>query len=89
MSLCNIPLLTYSIEPLHRFDSDVVWMFLGLTPTKFVKTGVLLIFFMELWVILCIFWPILKKIFYKTTDQKSFIFGLKIPQGTLFLLRSN
>ena len=35
---------------------------------------------MELWVILCNFWPILKKM-YKTTDQKSFIFGLESPQG--------
>ena len=27
----------------------------------------------------------LAKIFYKTTDQSSFIFGLAIPQGTDFL----
>ena len=37
------------------------WMFLGWTPTKFVKIVVLPLFFMELWVILCKFWPILKK----------------------------
>ena len=36
MSLCNIPLLT-SLEPLHGFSSNFVWMFLGWTPTKFVK----------------------------------------------------
>ena len=36
MSLCNIPLLT-SLEPLHGFASNLVWMFLGWTPTKFVK----------------------------------------------------
>ena len=42
---------------------------------------------MELLVILCNFWPILEKIFfYKTTDQKSFIFGLESPQETLFLV---
>ena len=37
MSLCNIPLLTSSLEPLHGFGSNLVWMFLGWTPTKFVK----------------------------------------------------
>ena len=73
---------TSSLKPLHRFASNFVWMFLGWTPTKFVKIGVLPLFFMELSVILCNFWPILKKIFfYKTTDQKSFIFGLDSPQG--------
>ena len=51
MSLCNIPLLTY-LEPLHRFASNFVWMFLGWTPTKFVKIRVLPLFLMELWVIL-------------------------------------
>ena len=48
MSLCNIPLLT-SIEPLHGFASNFVWMFLWWTPTKYVKIGVLPLFFMELW----------------------------------------
>ena len=46
-----------SLKPLHRF----VCMFLGWTPTKFVKIRVLHQFFMELWAILCKFWPILKK----------------------------
>ena len=38
MSLCNtsIPLLT-SLEQLRGFASNLVWMFLGWTPTKFVK----------------------------------------------------
>ena len=73
--------LTSSLEPLHGFASKFVWMFLGWTPTMFVKIGVLPLFFMELWVILCNFLPILKKIFYKTIDQKSSIFGLESPKG--------
>ena len=36
MSLCNIPLLISSIEPLHGFVANLVWMFLWLTPTRFV-----------------------------------------------------
>ena len=73
---------TSSLKPLHGFASNFVWMFLGWIPTKFLKIGVLSPFFMELWVILCNFWPILKKIFFhKSTDQKSFIFGLESPQG--------
>ena len=54
MLLCNIPLLT-SLEPLHDFTLNFVWMFLGWTPTKFVKIGMLPQFFMELWVILWVF----------------------------------
>ena len=41
MSLCNIPFLTSSLELLHRFDSNFVWMFLPWTATKFVKFGLL------------------------------------------------
>ena len=52
---------TSSLKPLHVFASNFVWMFLGWTPTKFVKIGVLPLFVMESWVILCNFWPILKK----------------------------
>ena len=52
---------TSSLEPLHRFASNLVWMFLGWTPTKFIKIGVLPLFFRVLWVILCNFWPILKE----------------------------
>ena len=32
MSLCNIPYLTSSLEPLQGFASNFVWMFLGWTP---------------------------------------------------------
>ena len=39
MSLCNIPCLTSSLEQLQGFASNFVWMFLGWTPTKFVKIG--------------------------------------------------
>ena len=46
---------TSSLEPLHGFASNFVWMFLGWTPTKFVKIGVLPLFSMKLLVILCIF----------------------------------
>ena len=59
MSLSNIPFLT-SLEPLHGFASNFMLMFLGWTHTKFVKIGVLPLFFMELRVILCNFWPINK-----------------------------
>ena len=52
---------TSSLKPLHGFASNFVWMFLWWTPTKSVKIGVLPLFFMDLWVILCNFWPILKK----------------------------
>ena len=48
-----------SLKPKHKFASNFVRMFLGWTPTKFVKVGLLPIFFMELWVILCNFWPII------------------------------
>ena len=69
-------LLTSSLEPLHGFAPNFVWMFLRWTPTKFVKIGVYPYFSWNNGIILCNFWPILKK--YKTTDQKSFIFGLEI-----------
>ena len=52
---------TSSPKPLHGFASNFVCMFLGWTPTKFVKIGVLPLFFMELWVILWKFWSFLKK----------------------------
>ena len=52
---------TSSFKPLHGFASNFTWMFLGWTPTKCVEIVVLPLFFMELWVILCNFWPILKK----------------------------
>ena len=55
-------LFTSFLEPLHRFASNFVWMFLGWTATKFIKISVLPLFFMELWLILCNFWPILKNL---------------------------
>ena len=61
MSLCIIPLLTSSLEPLHGFALNFVLMFLGWTPAMFVIIGVLPLFFMEFLVILCNFWPSLKK----------------------------
>ena len=82
-------LLTSFLEPLNGFASNFVWMFFWWTPTKFLKIGVLPVFCMELWVILCNFWPILKKIFHKSTDQKSFIFSVESLQGVLFLICSN
>ena len=36
-----------------------VWMFLWKIPIRFINIVVLYLFFMELWVILCKFWPIL------------------------------
>ena len=33
-----------SLEPLHGFNSNFVWMFLGWTSTKFVKIGVVPLF---------------------------------------------
>ena len=57
----NFSSFSTSLKQLHGFASNFVWMFLGWTPTKFVKIVVLSLFFMELWVILYDFWPILKK----------------------------
>ena len=74
MSLCNIPILS-SFKPKHRFTSNFMWMYPGRALTKIFKIGVLPLFSMELWVILCNFWSILKNsFFYETTDQKSFIY---------------
>ena len=61
MSLCNIPFLT-CLEPLDGFASYFVLIFLRWTPTKFVEIGVLPLFFMELWVILCNYGQFLKNI---------------------------
>ena len=35
MSLCNMPLLTSSLEPQHGFASNFVWMFNGWTPDNY------------------------------------------------------
>ena len=45
MSFWVVALLTSSLEPLQEFASNFVWMFLGLTPTKFVIIRVLPLFF--------------------------------------------
>ena len=85
MSLCNIPCLTSSLEMLQGFASNFVWMFLGWTPTKFVKIGGLHLFFMELWVILCNFWPILKKsssIKPLTRNHSNLVW--RVPRGSSF-----
>ena len=47
MSVCIIPFLTSSLKQKHEFASNFVWMFLGLTPTKFAKIGVLPLSSME------------------------------------------
>ena len=52
MSLCNIPFLT-SLEPLHVFASNFLWMVLGWTSAKFDKIEVLPVYFMVLLVIVC------------------------------------
>ena len=71
---------TSSLKPLHGFASNFVWMFLGWTPTKCVKIRVLPLFFMELWVILCNFWPILKKSSIKPlTRNLSYLFW-RVPR---------
>ena len=33
------PFVTSSLKPMHGFASNLVWMFLDWTPTKFVKLG--------------------------------------------------
>ena len=76
--------LTSSLKPLHGFASNFVWIILGWIPTKFVKIGVLALFFMELWVILCNFWPILKKSSIKPlTRNHSYLFW-RVPRGSSF-----
>ena len=85
MSLCNIPILS-SFKPKHRFTSNFMWMFPGRVPTKIFKIGVLPLFSMELWVILCNFWSILKNSFSirLLTRNHSYIWFGSL-QMTLFL----
>ena len=78
-SFSNSPL-----KPLHGFASNFVWMFLGWTPTKFVKIGVLPLFFMELWVILCNFWPILKKSSIKPLTRNHSYLVWRVPRVSSF-----
>ena len=84
MSLRNIPFLTSSLDPLHGFTSNFVWMFLGWTPTQFVKIEVLPLFFMELWVILCNFWPILEKSSIKPLSRNQSHLVWRVPKGSSF-----
>ena len=76
---------TSSLEPLHGFASNFVWMFFGWTPTKFGKIGVLPIFFMELWVILCNFCAILKKASIKPLTRNRSYLVWRVPRGSSFL----
>ena len=73
-----------SLKPRHGFTSNFVWMFLGWTPTMFVKIGVLPLFFMELWVILCNFWPILKKSSIKPLTRNHSYLVWRVPRGSSF-----
>ena len=75
---------TSSLKPLHGFASNFVWMLLGWTPTKFVKSGVLPLFFMELWVILCNCWSILKKSSIKPLTRNHSYLVWRIPRGSSF-----
>ena len=84
MSLCNIPFSTSFPETLHGFASNFVWMFLWWSPTKFLKIGVLPVFFMELWVILCNFWPILKKSSIKPLTRNHSYLVWRVPRGSSF-----
>ena len=79
MSLCNITIFS-SFKPKHRFTSNFMWMFPGRAPTKIFKIGV------ELWVILCNFWSILKNSFSirLLTRNHSYIWFGSL-QMTLFL----
>ena len=82
---------TSSFKQLHGFASNFVWMCLGWTPTEFVKIRVLPLFLMELWVILCNFWPILKKSSsIKPLIRNHSYFVCGVPRGlvsSLFKLR--
>ena len=86
MALCNISLLTSSLELLHRsrFASNFVWMFLVCTPTKFVKISMLPLFSMELWVTLCNFWTILKKSSIKPLTRNHSYLDKRVPRGSSF-----
>ena len=76
--------LTSSLKPLHGFASNFVWMFLGWTPAKFVKIRVLPLFFMELWVILCNFWPILRKSSINPLNRNHSYLVWRVPRGSSF-----
>ena len=75
---------TSSLELLHRFSSNFVWMYHWWTPTKVVKIGVLSLFVMELWVILCNFWPILKKSSIKPVTRNHSYLVWRVPSVSSF-----
>ena len=75
---------TSSLKLLHGFISNFVWMFLVWSTTKCVKTGVQPLFFMELWVILCNFWPILKKSSIKPLTRNHSYLVWRVPRGASF-----
>ena len=84
MSLCNISLLTSPPELLQGLASNFVWMFLGWTPTKFVKIGVLP-FFHGLMGNFVFFWPILKRTSYikpLTRNHSNLVW--RVPRGSSF-----
>ena len=62
MSLCNIQLLSSSLEQLQGFTSNFVWMFIGWIPTKFVKNGVLPYFSWNYWKSYAIFGQFLENL---------------------------
>ena len=84
MSLCNIPLLT-SLEQLHGFASNFVWMFLGWTPTKMLKSGYYPYFSWSNGINVCNFWPILKKnsSLKPLTRNHSYLVW-RVPRGSSF-----
>ena len=52
----------YYFEFFSQTAAQIYFIFcVGVPWVKFVKIGVLLLFYMKLWVFLCNFWPILKK----------------------------
>ena len=84
MSLCDIPLLTPSLEPLHGFPSNFVWMFLWWTPTEFLNQGATHNFH-GIMVILCNFRPILKKSSpIKPLTRNHSYLDRRVPRGSSF-----
>ena len=66
---------------MHGFASNFVWMFLGWTPTKFVKIRVLPLFSMELRIILYNLWQILKKSSIKPLTRNHSYLVWSAPEG--------
>ena len=88
MSLCNTPLSTSSLKPMHGFALNFLWMSLGWTPTNSIKIGVLPLFFYEILgnCVQCLF-NSLKTLFYimirpLTRDDSYLVW--KAPRGPYF-----